>query len=69
MMSALLTTNSTISEVKHLTMAELEAGLDQIRQSPKEAGVLQLIVRRPQIEEREVLHEAQLSLTEGLVGD
>jgi hypothetical protein len=69
MMSALLKTNSTISEVKHLTMAELEAGLDQIRQSPKEAGVLQLIVRRPQIEEREVLHEAQLSLTEGLVGD
>lgn len=68
-MSALLTTNSTISEVKHLTMAELEAGLDEIRRAPKESGVLELIVRRPRIEEREVLHEAQLNLTEGLVGD
>jgi hypothetical protein len=69
MMSSLLTTNATISEVKHLTMAELEAGLEEIRRAPKESGVLELIVRRPRIEEREVLHEAQLNLTEGLVGD
>jgi len=54
---------------KHLTTAELEAGLDYIRQSPKDDGVLQLIVRRPQVAAREVLEEAQLDLTEGLVGD
>ncbi|MGQ0601936.1 MAG: MOSC domain-containing protein [Anaerolineales bacterium] len=54
---------------KHLTMAELEAGLEHIRQSPKDAGVLQLIVHRPQTEAREVLQEAELDQREGLVGD
>jgi len=55
--------------VKYLTMAELEAGLETIRQSPRDEGVLELIVRRPQIEAREVLEEAKLDLVEGLVGD
>ncbi len=55
--------------MKHLTMAELEAGLDEIRRSPKDEGVVELIVRRPQINEREVLDEGELSLVEGLVGD
>lgn len=53
----------------HLTMAELEAGLEKIRQSPTDAGVLKLIVRRPQIEAREVLEAGELDLVEGLVGD
>ena len=57
------------NEIRHLTMAELEAGLDEIRAAPKDEGVLQLIVRRPQIEEREVLEEGELHLLEGLVGD
>lgn len=52
-----------------MTLAELEAGLDAIRQSPKEAGVLELIVRRPKSGEREVLPEGTLDLAEGLVGD
>jgi hypothetical protein len=55
--------------IKHLTMAELEAGLEAIRQAPKDEGVLQLIVRRPQLEEREVLEEGELHPLEGLVGD
>jgi hypothetical protein len=50
-------------------MAELEAGLDEIRRSPKDDGVVDLIVRRPQVNEREVLEEGELSLVEGLVGD
>lgn len=54
---------------RHLTREELEAGLDEIRRSPQDKGVLELIVRRPQTEEREVLAEAGLDLTEGLVGD
>ena len=54
---------------RHLTKDELEAGLDHIQQSPKDDGVLQLIVRRPSVEAREVLDEAQLDLSEGLVGD
>ncbi|MDX6444922.1 MAG: hypothetical protein QOH71_1996 [Blastocatellia bacterium] len=54
---------------KHLSTAELEAGLDEIRRAPKDEGVLQLIVRRPAINDREILEEAELDLKEGLVGD
>ncbi len=53
----------------YLTMAELEAGLDAIRHAPKNDGVLELIVRRPQIEAREILEVGELDLVEGLVGD
>lgn len=55
--------------IKHLTMDELEAGLDNIQQAPKEGGVLEMIVRRPSTEEREVLHEGELDTAVGLVGD
>ena len=58
-----------ISELKYLTMAELEAGLDEILQGPKDEGVLRLIVRRPRVDEREVLEEGELHPSEGLVGD
>jgi hypothetical protein len=52
-----------------LTKEELEAGLDYIRQSPKDNGVLKMIVRRPKDDEREVLDEGQLDLELGLIGD
>lgn len=55
--------------ITHLTTAQLEAGLDAIRQSPKDEGELRLIVRRPRTNERETLEEAQLDLVEGLAGD
>jgi hypothetical protein len=55
--------------VRHPSTAELEAGLDEIRRSPGDAGVLELIVRRPREGEREVLPEAELDPSEGLVGD
>jgi len=50
-------------------MAELEAGLNEIRKSPQDEGVLKLIVRRPRVDEREVLNAGELNLAEGLVGD
>jgi hypothetical protein len=56
-------------DVRHLTAEELEAGLGEILLSPKEEGVLELIVRRPRVDEREVLDEGRLDLSEGLVGD
>jgi len=56
-------------DVRQLTADELEAGLDEICRSPKDEGVLIMIVRRPQTEAREVLTEAQLDLIDGLVGD
>lgn len=55
--------------VKHLNHDELEAGLDQVRASPKDEGVLKLIVRRPAIGVREVLEAGSLDLQDGLVGD
>lgn len=55
--------------VRHLTTEELEAGLEEIRRAPKDGGVLSLIVRRPAVDEREVLEEGVLDLSEGLVGD
>jgi hypothetical protein len=54
---------------KQLTQTELEAGLEEIRRSPQDEGVLQLIVRRPAVDSREVLLEGQLDVAEGLVGD
>ena len=55
--------------VKHITMEELEAGLDAILKSPKDNGGLELIVRRPETDDREILNEGQLDLVEGLIGD
>ena len=54
---------------KHLTTAELEAGLDDIRRSPQDEGVLEMIVCRPLVNEREVLAEGRLDPSQGLVGD
>src|SRR5260221_5082912 len=58
-----------MTDVRHFTRAELEAGLADIRQSPRDGGSLRLIVRRPKIGIREILKEADLDLVEGLVGD
>jgi hypothetical protein len=55
--------------MNHLAMDELQAGLERIRQSPRDAGVLKLIVRRPKTGTREILQEGQLDLIDGLVGD
>ena len=55
--------------VTHLTMDELMMGLDEIKGAPQDEGVLEMIVRRPVIDGREVLEEGELDLAVGLVGD
>jgi hypothetical protein len=55
--------------MKHLTMDELEAALDHLREAPKDDGTVHLIVRRPRVDEREVLEEAELDPVLGLIGD
>jgi hypothetical protein len=55
--------------VKFLTTRELEAGLDEIRKSPRDGGVLKLIVRRPAVGQRDVLLQGELDVRAGLVGD
>lgn len=53
----------------HLITEELEAGLAEVGRSPRDEGVLELVVARPMAGEGVVLEEAELSLREGLVGD
>ena len=53
----------------HLSITELEAGMEHIRQSPRDNGMVKLIVRRPNVDERELVDQADFSLTDGLVGD
>jgi len=58
-----------LSAVQHLTTAELEAGLAEVRRSPADAGVVELVVARPEVGVRDVLEEGTLDLEKGLVGD
>lgn len=51
------------------TTAELESGLTDVRQSPREVGVLRLIVSRPAVGQRVVQSEGRLDRVVGLVGD
>lgn len=58
-----------LGPVQHLTTAELEAGLDEVRRSPADAGVVELVVARPEVGGRDVLEEGALDHEKGLVGD
>jgi hypothetical protein len=55
--------------IEHLSRADLEAGLDEIRRAPADHGRVELIVRRPTVDQRELLDEGTLDPVEGLVGD
>ncbi|MBK8150195.1 MAG: MOSC domain-containing protein [Acidobacteria bacterium] len=55
--------------MNHLTTAEIEAALESVLASPKDVGVLELIVRRPRENEREELETVELDVEKGLVGD
>jgi hypothetical protein len=55
--------------MKHLTTEEIEAEMSSVIESPLDNGVLNLIVRRPQEDEREVLETGELDTEKGLVGD
>ena len=55
--------------IRQLTMAELEAGLEQVLGAPATDGVVEMIVRRPASGVREELAEAELDPAAGLVGD
>ena len=55
--------------MEHLTREELDAGLAHVQASPGDGGRLEMVVRRPRTNEREVLDAGVLDLEEGLVGD
>lgn len=59
----------TADVITHLTTEQLDAGLDHVRRAPADSGTLLMIVRRPDIDQREVLPVGDLDVDVGLVGD
>lgn len=49
--------------------AELEAMLEDILEAPKDSGPIEMIVRRPGENQREVISSGELSVENGLIGD
>ena len=54
---------------KHLTAAEIETGLEHVLAAPKDNGKLEMIVRRPAVNSREVVETGVLDTENGLIGD
>ena len=52
-----------------LSTSELEAGLAHIGDAPLDQGTLELIVRRPAVDQREVIEVGELDPEKGLIGD
>jgi MOSC domain-containing protein YiiM len=55
--------------MKHLSLEELRQGLDEIRQSPPDRGILKAIVIRPETDARVSLQRCELSPEGGVHGD
>ena len=58
-----------VTTMNFLAADELEAGLPAILASPRDEGMIRMIVRRPDVDEREVVESGELDPAEGLVGD
>jgi hypothetical protein len=58
-----------MNDAAHRTLAELQAGLVEVLRSPADAGVVDLIVVRPDRDLRQLPAAAELSPESGLVGD
>jgi hypothetical protein len=55
--------------MEHVARGTLDARVDEVRLSPSNHGVVEMIVSRPDTSERAVLAEAAIDATTGLVGD
>lgn len=53
----------------HLTAEQVEAGMADVRQSPRDAGALDLIVIRPEVDARLVVPQVEVDADHGLAGD
>lgn len=58
-----------MSTTQQLTAEQLDAGLPTVRQSPTDRGTVEMIVRRPETGQREVLERAELIVGDGMAGD
>lgn len=57
------------TDVMHRNIAELESKLDHILDAPLDNGPVEMIVRRPTENEREIINAGELDEKAGLVGD
>jgi MOSC domain-containing protein YiiM len=55
--------------LQNVELIRLEQSLDHIRAAPADGGTVELIARRPAVDQREVLTEAWLDDRDGLAGD
>lgn len=55
--------------IHHRGADELTAGLASVRQTPRDEGVVELLVLRPGVGERETVTEVVIDLAQGCVGD
>lgn len=58
-----------MNEVVVRALREMEAHLEAIRQSPTDEGNVDMIVSRPQTNERMIIKSCELDLAKGLLGD
>ncbi|NNE12302.1 MAG: MOSC domain-containing protein [Ilumatobacter sp.] len=58
-----------MTTTQHLTADEIDRQLAERGASPNRLGTVELIVRRPDVDERDVLDEGELRVGTGLVGD
>lgn len=64
-----MTTQMDLLPERHATLAQLEAQLEHITQSPTTQGTVELIVCRPDVGKRRELAQGELCPRQGLVGD
>ena len=53
----------------HITAAEIESAIQNVLDSPKDNGRIEMIVRRPKVNKREVIDHGVLEVENGLLGD
>lgn len=53
----------------HRTNQEINSAIKHVLDSPKDGGTLEMIVRRPVVDRREVINSGALDIENGLVGD
>ena len=56
-------------DVSDLEIAEMQVGLAHIRESPLDAGTIEMIAMRPDVDQREVVPAARIEPGRGVVGD
>ena len=56
-------------ETDSYALEHLLSGLERVREAPKEAGVLDLIIARPAVDQRVELAQAELGVDQGLLAD